>query len=55
MVSFVIPAFSLITAAGKAPVTADVSGAESSPPLTLHVIKVVVGTSDSPVSFSEHE
>lgn len=32
LVSFVISAFSLITAAGKAPVTADVSTAESFPP-----------------------
>lgn len=53
-VSFEISAFSLITAAGKAPATADVSGAQSSPP-TLHVIKAVVGTSDSPVSLAEHE
>lgn len=34
--------------------TADVSDAESFPP-SLHVIKVVVGTSDSPISVAEYE
>lgn len=54
IVSLMIPAFNVITATGKAPVTADVSGAESFPP-SLHVFKVVVGTSNSPVSVAEYE
>lgn len=56
-VSFEISAFSLITAAGGSTGDRGCKRCTAPPPHppTLHVIKAVVGTSDSPVSLAEHE